>query len=111
VQELAANPPPIGDHPGRCIDNVVINAPKRQGNAPDYLTARIARDHPEILERMKAGEFRSVRAAALAAGTAKPTRESAPNVGNTNNRCSMLSGLVPQHGNGASSEGDAYWFV
>ena len=31
----------------------------------DYLTARIARDHPEILSRMKAGEFKSVRAAAL----------------------------------------------
>ncbi len=32
-----------------------------------YLTARIARDHhPDILERMKAGEYQSVRAAALA---------------------------------------------
>jgi len=30
---------------------------------PDYLTARIARDRPDILERMKAGEYRSVRAA------------------------------------------------
>ncbi len=30
----------------------------------DYLTARIARDRPDILERMKDGEFPSVRASA-----------------------------------------------
>jgi hypothetical protein len=38
------------------------------GTSAEYLTARIARDNPEILERMKAGEFPSVRAAALEAG-------------------------------------------
>jgi len=32
----------------------------------DYLTARIARDRPGILDRMKAGEYKSVRVAALA---------------------------------------------
>jgi hypothetical protein len=37
------------------------------------LAGRIARDHPEILARMKTGEFRSVRAAALEAGIVKPT--------------------------------------
>ncbi len=37
------------------------------GNA-DYLTARIARDRPDILERMKAGAFSSVRQAAKEAG-------------------------------------------
>jgi hypothetical protein len=31
----------------------------------EYLTRRIARDNPELLERMKAGEFKSVRAAAI----------------------------------------------
>lgn len=36
--------------------------------AVGYLTARIARDHPDIWERMKAGEFSSVAAAARAAG-------------------------------------------
>lgn len=41
---------------------------RRRGTSPEYLTARIARDRPDILERMKSGEFRSVRAAALAAG-------------------------------------------
>jgi hypothetical protein len=35
--------------------------------------ARIARDHPDIPERMKAGEFRSIRAAAREAGIVRPT--------------------------------------
>lgn len=43
------------------------------GNTADYLTARIARDRPDLLERMKAGEFRSVRQAARAAGFGAPT--------------------------------------
>lgn len=38
------------------------------GNSADYLTRRIARDHPDIFERLQAGEYRSVRAAALEAG-------------------------------------------
>ena len=38
------------------------------GSSADYLTARIARDRPDILERMKAGEFSSVRQAAKEAG-------------------------------------------
>jgi len=42
-----------------------------RGTAADYLTARIARDHPDILSRMKAGEYKSVRAAATAAGLVK----------------------------------------
>ncbi len=47
------------------VDNVNLN---KGGENSEYLTARIARDNPEILERMKAGEFPSVRAAALEAG-------------------------------------------
>jgi hypothetical protein len=40
-----------------------------------YLVARIARDHPDILERMKTGEFPTVRQAAIAAGILQqPTR-------------------------------------
>jgi hypothetical protein len=38
------------------------------GTNADYLTRRIARDHPDIFERMKAGEYKSVHAAALEAG-------------------------------------------
>jgi hypothetical protein len=37
----------------------------------DYLTARIARDRPDILERMKHGDYKSVRAAAIDAGIVK----------------------------------------
>jgi hypothetical protein len=36
------------------------------------ITRRIARDHPAILERMKAGEYKSVRQAALEAGLESP---------------------------------------
>jgi hypothetical protein len=42
-----------------------------KGNSRAYLVARIARDHPDILERLKAGEFASMRAAAIAAGIVK----------------------------------------
>jgi hypothetical protein len=34
----------------------------------DYFRARLARDFPEILARLDAGEFKSVRAAAIEAG-------------------------------------------
>lgn len=45
----------------------------RGSNSADYLTARIQRDRPDILRRMQAGEFRSVRQAALEAGLVKRT--------------------------------------
>src|SRR5262245_56592468 len=38
------------------------------GNNANYLVALIARDRPDILERMKAGEYSSVRRAAIDAG-------------------------------------------
>lgn len=45
----------------------------------DYLTARIARDRPDILEDMKQGKYRSVRQAAIEAGIVTPsTRYSLP---------------------------------
>ena len=43
----------------------------KAGNRSDYLVARIARDKPDLLERMKAGEFASVREAAREAGIIK----------------------------------------
>ena len=61
-----------GDHmPGdrKQVDDV--NLLSQGGNQVSYLTARIKRDHPEILERMKAGEFKSVRQAAIEAGIIK----------------------------------------
>ena len=48
--------------PDNCKDST------KYGNDPEYLTSVIARDRPDILERMKSGEFKSVRAAAIEAG-------------------------------------------
>ena len=53
---------------GRIRDyNIISN----KGTSIDYLAARIARDRPDILERMKAGDYTSVRAAAKDAGIVK----------------------------------------
>ena len=50
-----------------------VDSPKRPGPlTQDRLTSRIARDRPDILDRMKAGEFSSVRKAALEAGIVRP---------------------------------------
>lgn len=51
---------------------VTAVTPLRKGNNPDRLAARIKRDHPEIAARVEAGEFKSIRAAALEAGIVKP---------------------------------------
>lgn len=40
-----------------------------RGETASYLAARIRRDHPSIAARVEAGEFRSIRAAAIEAGT------------------------------------------
>ena len=44
------------------------------GGNPVYLTARIQRDHPDIAERLSAGEFNSVAEAGRAAGVASLDR-------------------------------------
>lgn len=73
-QARAENPPVLLDGPGPATEeekaNGVLNTnrPDRGSTNADYLTARIARDHPDVLARMKAGEFPSVRAAAKVAG-------------------------------------------
>lgn len=48
----------------------VTTSSKDRGQA--YLLRRLARDAPEILDRVKAGEFKSARAAAIEAGIIKP---------------------------------------
>jgi hypothetical protein len=53
-------------------NNDLPDRPSRQGTDPEYLMARLARDYPEVVEQVKAGEFPSVRAAAVAAGIVKP---------------------------------------
>jgi hypothetical protein len=49
----------------------LIDDPKG-GNSADYLAARIKRDRPDIAARVEAGEYRSIRAAAIDAGIVKP---------------------------------------
>jgi hypothetical protein len=49
-------------------DNVTL----KRGNAQTYLLRRLARDAPEVLERVKSGEIKSARAAAIEAGIIKP---------------------------------------
>lgn len=66
VQPLAHNGE-IGN--GRSFDNV---KPTDGGNSQAYLLRRLARDAPDVLERVKAGEFKSARAAAIEAGIIKP---------------------------------------
>lgn len=50
------------------------NKPLRNegGDSPSKLLRRLARDHPDILARYERGEFKSARAAAIAAGIVKP---------------------------------------
>jgi len=64
---------PLTAHGGNHKTNTVqdYNVNLNGGNSTDYLTARIARDRPDILERMKAGTYKSVRAAAIDAGIVK----------------------------------------
>jgi hypothetical protein len=54
------------------VRNTNIESRKGRSETADYLTARIARDRPDIFDRMRADEFSSVRQAALAAGIIKP---------------------------------------
>lgn len=49
-----------------------ISGSLKYGGNPDYLKARLQRDHPEIAEALEQGEYRSARAAAIEAGIIKP---------------------------------------
>ena len=75
VVEKAMTAQPLGPHGGTNQHNMEEGSahylpPKGRGT--DYLTARIARDRPDIWERMKHGEFDSVAAAAREAGIPLP---------------------------------------
>lgn len=79
VQRLAEKAEPLREFgergPGRGHTEHGTKQPRPTGMTKAYLVGRIARDHPDILERMKAGEFSTVRQAAIAAGIRQnPTR-------------------------------------
>jgi|GEM_PF-2849626 len=73
AQTRAQSPKPLKSHGGdRRSDNQSHNVTlKSRGNSSDYLIAVLGRDHPDILKRLQAGEFKSARAAAIAAGIVK----------------------------------------
>jgi hypothetical protein len=50
------------------VDNVNL---KKGGNSSSYLAGVLKRDHPDIATALEKGEYRSVRAAAIAAGIVK----------------------------------------
>ena len=54
-------------------DNVTSS---KRGNSADYLVAKLKRDAPAYAERLAAGEYRSARAAAIAAGLVVPIMDS-----------------------------------
>jgi hypothetical protein len=77
VQRMAATAQPLQpaeNHPGPGRGHTKKpNEKAKAGNRSDYLVARMARDRPDIMERMKAGEFSSVSEAARAAGSVRDT--------------------------------------
>jgi len=66
--KVLARPGEIGNGRSRGADSTPI---QRGSTDAEYLAARIKRDRPDIHERMKRGEFSSVRAAAQEAGLVK----------------------------------------
>ncbi len=73
VVEKAMTAQPLNSHgSNQHGHDDVTRVTSSRGNRTDYLTARIARDRPDIWERMKHGEFSSVAAAAREAGIHLP---------------------------------------
>ena len=73
VVEKAMMVQPLSPHGSNQHDGEdVTRVTSSRGNRSDYLTARIARDRPDVWERMKRGEFDSVAAAAREAGIPLP---------------------------------------
>lgn len=79
VAALAEKVEPLNAKAGRPLgesnpDNCQDYQERQYGNSAKDLTARIARDRPDILEDMKQGKYRSVRAAAIEAGIVDPDK-------------------------------------
>ena len=62
------HPLPENGEVGRRHDSFDHIKAVQGGTSADYLARRIARDRPDVLERMKTGAYKSVRAAAKDAG-------------------------------------------
>jgi hypothetical protein len=78
IEATAAKAEPAGDPRGDRPSKLVAATSSPTGMHSERLTARIARDRPGILERMKVGEFGSVRATAKEAGIVQDPWERRP---------------------------------
>lgn len=78
IAELAVVAKPLKPHGGEGNNRKQAGAMQvgYGSRGADYLSARIARDHPEIHRRMMNGEYKSVAAAARAAGIYRPRPKS-----------------------------------
>ena len=73
AQPLAPSRRPTAEEALNKVDNVHLKpANQLNSNSQERILRRLARDAPDILERVKAGEFKSARAAAIEAGIIKP---------------------------------------
>ena len=73
AQPLAPSRRPTAEEALNKVGNVHLKpANQLNSNSQERILRRLARDAPEILERVKAGEFKSARAAAIEAGIIKP---------------------------------------
>jgi hypothetical protein len=72
----AAAAQPLAQHGeignGRADESRGSDRTSTRGETQTYLLRRLARDAPDVLERVKAGEFKSARAAAIEAGIINP---------------------------------------
>ena len=66
---------PPRDEKGRFLKGEAKPSRRSYGETSAYLEARLRRDHPEILAAKERGEYRSIKAAARAAGIVKATFE------------------------------------
>jgi hypothetical protein len=77
-----------------------------QGNGREYLLRRIQRDAPEVYGRLKAGEFPSVRSAAIAAALVRvPTPLG--DLRRAWKRATALAAAYGSKGGGGRAHGDA----
>jgi len=69
---MAAAPAEVGPGQGARTDLKPRSDTTKLGRNVDYLAARIKRDHPNIAAAVERGEYKSMRAAAIAAGIITP---------------------------------------
>ena len=72
LADKATQAQPLAAHGGDRTEQGDNGTLPRGSNSQAYLLRRLARDAPEVLDRVKSGEIESARAAAIEAGIIKP---------------------------------------